>query len=247
MLFSSPDYPVFLIAVFFLYALARRSTAAHTALMVLLGDIVFTLVAKAPGALWDPIGDSLLNLASEYSSSPGSVEWPAAMFVHWGIGTCVLIAAITVGKRCAGWIASDHGQRVIARGIVCVLVGVGAAVAFASARDSLADMSTVIASHGHVLVLAVLGIGIGAAQSGVHRPLGRVVILFVASSLFYQAWAAAMSGPYCYLLGLLLGTIVLDYYLALWIEGTEDPIKRKLLVIVSLISNLGILMFFKYT
>ena len=45
-----------------------------------------------------------------------------------------------------------------------------------------------------------------------------MIVLFVASSLFYHAWAAAMPGPYRYLLGLLLGTIVLDYYLAIWIE-----------------------------
>jgi len=46
---------------------------------------------------------------------------------------------------------------------------------------------------------------------------------------------------------LLLGTIVLDYYLGIWIERTEDPWKRKALLIVSLCSNLGILVFFKYT
>ena len=56
-----------------------------------------------------------------------------------------------------------------------------------------------------------------------------------------------MPGPYRYLLALLLGTIVLDYYLGIWIEQTEEPWKRKALVIVSLCSNLGILVFFKYT
>jgi len=55
-----------------------------------------------------------------------------------------------------------------------------------------------------------------------------------------------MPGPYRYLLALLLGTIVLDYYLGLWIERTEAPGRRKALVIVSLCSNLGILFFFKY-
>src|SRR5439155_16469139 len=55
MLFSSPDYPVFLIAVFFLYALARwggtRFAWARIAVMVLLGDVVFMLVAKDPDTL----------------------------------------------------------------------------------------------------------------------------------------------------------------------------------------------------
>jgi D-alanyl-lipoteichoic acid acyltransferase DltB (MBOAT superfamily) len=56
-----------------------------------------------------------------------------------------------------------------------------------------------------------------------------------------------MPGVYRYLLAVLLATIVLDYYLAIWIEGTEDQRKRKALVVVSLCSNLGILVFFKYT
>ena len=51
----------------------------------------------------------------------------------------------------------------------------------------------------------------------VQPPSERVWQRF-ASSLFYQAWAIAMPGPYRYLLGLLLGTIILDYYLAIWIE-----------------------------
>ncbi len=63
MLFSSPDYPLFLIAVFFLYALARwggpRLAWARIAVMVLLGDVIFMLVAKDPDALWDPIGGAL--------------------------------------------------------------------------------------------------------------------------------------------------------------------------------------------
>src|SRR4029434_4382282 len=91
-----------------------------------------------------------------------------------------------------------------------------------------------------------LGVGLGVAQTAAYRPVGRVVVLFVASSLFYHAWAAAMPGPYRYLLALLLGTIVLDYYLGLWIERSASPARRKALVILSLCSNLGVLGFFKY-
>jgi D-alanyl-lipoteichoic acid acyltransferase DltB (MBOAT superfamily) len=96
-------------------------------------------------------------------------------------------------------------------------------------------------------VLVVLGVGIGASRTERHQVLGRVIVLFFASTLFYHAWAAAMPGVYRYLLGVLLATIVLDYYLGIWIEGTEDPRKRKALVVISLCSNLGILVFFKYT
>jgi D-alanyl-lipoteichoic acid acyltransferase DltB (MBOAT superfamily) len=238
MLFSSPDYPIFLIAVFFLYALARERGWARAALMVLLGDLVFVLVSKDPGTLWDPLGHVLYSLAAD---TPLAVSW------HGLVGAAVLGGAIWLGRSRAGWIASAGGQRWIARGIVVVLAAVGATVAIAMHDDVLDETTALFTAYGHLLVLGVLGVAIGAAQNDAHRPLGRVIVLFVASSLFYHAWAAAMPGPYRYLLAVLLGTIVLDYYLALWIDGTEDPLARKVLVIVSLCSNLGILCFFKYT
>src|SRR5678815_752169 len=88
MLFSSPDYPLFLIAVFFLYALARwggpRMAWARIGVMVLLGDVVFALVAKNPDALWDPIGGVLIRLvAGDGDWSPGVLGRLAA---HWAIG-----------------------------------------------------------------------------------------------------------------------------------------------------------------
>ncbi|MGN6106676.1 MAG: MBOAT family O-acyltransferase, partial [Kofleriaceae bacterium] len=108
--------------------------------------------------------------------------------------------------------------------------------------------------YGHLVVVACFGIGIGVGLSDAgttrdrerHRQLGRIIVLFVASSLFYHAWAAAMPGVYRYLLAVLLATIVLDYYLALWIERATEPWRRKALLVVSLCSNLGILVFFKY-
>jgi len=244
MLFSSPDYPVFLIAVFFLYALARWGGPAlawaRIAVMVLLADVVFLLVAKDPGTLWDPIGGVLIRLVSEDAS------WSSAVAVRWAIGAGVLGGAIVLGHRRGGWLASDRGQAWLARGIVAVLAAIGATVALAWHAGALDATTSTIVAHGHLAVLLVLGVGIGASRSAEHRPFGRVVVLFVASSLFYHAWASAMPGPYRYLLALLLGTIVLDYYLGLWIERTEDPRGRKALLVVSLCSNLGVLVFFKY-
>src|SRR5689334_5475129 len=98
MLFSSPDYPVFLVAVFFLYALARwgrgdEAAWARIAVMVLLGDVVFMLVAKDPDALWDPIGGPLLRLAAG-----GDRDWTPRLFVQWLDGGVLLGAAIVAGR-----------------------------------------------------------------------------------------------------------------------------------------------------
>ena len=256
MLFSSPDYPIFLIAVFFLYALSRQGGArglwARVALMVLLGDLVFLLVAKDPDLLWDPLGGVLYRLATAAGSQPVCDAWPLRLFVQWGIGLGVLAAAVSLGRhdswlgRRGAWLVTAAGQRVIARGMMAVLVALGAAVAIAEWCDGLDALTAQLAAGGHLLVLFALGLGIGAAQRDELRPLGRVIVLFVASSLFYHAWAAAMPGPYRYLLALLLFTIVLDYCLALWIEQASDPLARKALLVASIVSNLGILFFFKY-
>jgi alginate O-acetyltransferase complex protein AlgI len=275
MLFSSPDYPLFLIAVFFLYALARWSGGrqgawARLAVMVLLADVVFMLVAKDPDTLWDPIGGLLLRVASSSEhvlwgitdalrtlpfvdastlpKHPPPMEWPWLwLCLHWMFGGALLGLAIQIGKLYGEWIASERGQRLIAIGFVGVLAAIGVTVIVASRAASLDPVTDELVAHGHLLVLAVLGVGLGASYGDPTRPLGRVIVLFVASALFYHAWASEMPGPYRYLLALLLGTIVLDYYLGLWIERTEDPWARRALVIVSLCSNLGILVFFKYS
>jgi alginate O-acetyltransferase complex protein AlgI len=244
MLFSSPDYPLFLIAVFVLYAISRFSRArwARIALMVALGDLVFVLIAKDPDLVWDPIGNVLLRACA------GADAWPMATLAwHWAIGLGVLAAALIVGARGGGWIASERGQRWIARGLVICVVEVGVTVWLSCHYGTLDVVSAGFAQVGQLLVLAVLGIAIGAADVAAHRPLGRVLILFVASGLFYQAWAIAMPGAYRYLLALLLGTIVLDFFLGIWIEAASAQWLRKLLVIASLVSNLGILFVFKYT
>nr|HEX4317783.1 MBOAT family O-acyltransferase [Kofleriaceae bacterium] len=252
MLFSSPDYPIFLIAVFFLYALSRRAGWARAAVMVLLIDVVVTLIAKNVDALWDPLGGLLLRFV--VADDAGWIPITAATLLRWLVGSAVLAGACVVGRDRAPWIASDRGQAWIARGFVTTLAAVGALVAVQTLRGDMAATTSLLAGSGHVVVLAVLGVGLGAAQRDATRVLGRVVVLFVVSALFYHAWAATLTTPdgdapapqYRYLLALLLGTIVLDYYLALWIERAESPWARRALVVVSLCSNLGILVFFKY-
>ncbi|GAB4046273.1 MBOAT family O-acyltransferase [Spirosoma litoris] len=67
---------------------------------------------------------------------------------------------------------------------------------------------------------------------------GRWILLLVASCYFYMVFQPA------YILILFL-TIVIDYIAGIWIEKTSGRTRRWLLIL-SLISNLGILAFFKY-
>lgn len=64
------------------------------------------------------------------------------------------------------------------------------------------------------------------------------MLLLLASCYFYAAFIPAY-------LGILFAVILIDYVAALWIERTTGP-ARKALLIASLISNIGILAFFKY-
>ncbi len=72
---------------------------------------------------------------------------------------------------------------------------------------------------------------------------GRWRLLLLASLYFYMVFKPA----YILILGL---TIIIDYIAGIWIEKTGSPdhpnSARRGLLIVSLISNLGILAFFKY-
>ncbi|GAB3327364.1 MBOAT family protein [Larkinella ripae] len=68
---------------------------------------------------------------------------------------------------------------------------------------------------------------------------GRWVLLLLASCYFYMVFKPA------YILILFL-TIVIDYYAGIWLERTQPGSSRKWLLVVSLLSNIGILAFFKY-
>lgn len=68
---------------------------------------------------------------------------------------------------------------------------------------------------------------------------GRWVLLLIASCYFYMVFKPV------YLL-ILFGTIVIDYFAGIWIEQAKTQRNKKLLLVLSLISNVGILAFFKY-
>jgi D-alanyl-lipoteichoic acid acyltransferase DltB (MBOAT superfamily) len=67
---------------------------------------------------------------------------------------------------------------------------------------------------------------------------GRWVLLLLASCYFYMVFVPEF-------ILILFGTIVIDYVAGLWIEKSTGY-RRKLLLVVSLVANIGILAFFKY-
>src|SRR5262249_48492355 len=153
----------------------------------------FVLLAKNPDALWDPLGNILLRSIADTDPRRAPIDWPwVTLAWHWAVGLVTALAGLAGGMRGGAWLGSERGQKWIARGMVAVVALVGATVAIASYAGVLSDVSAGFAQYGHLAMLAILGVGIGAAQVDAYRPLGRVVILFVASSLFYQAWAIGM-------------------------------------------------------
>jgi hypothetical protein len=109
-------------------------------------------------------------------------EGPTALLGRWAIGAAVLALAIAIGRRRGGWIASDRGQAWIARGIALVLAAIGATVAIAWQTATLEPVTAAITGHGHLAVLAVLGVGIGASQIAAHRLLGSCPTLRVLTT-----------------------------------------------------------------
>src|SRR5437588_1644261 len=64
--------------------------------------------------------------------------------------------------------------------------------------------------------------------------------LMIASYTFYGWWNPS------YLL-LLFGTSAIDYLMVVFMERSSTPQRRKLWLIISLVSNFGFLAFFKYS
>jgi alginate O-acetyltransferase complex protein AlgI len=61
--------------------------------------------------------------------------------------------------------------------------------------------------------------------------------LLIASYIFYAAW----NPPFVVLLWL---STVVDWWAASWIARTEAPAKRRALLMVSVVANLGLLAYF---
>ena len=297
MLFSSPQYPLFLAAVFFLYGLARTgrwpASIARVALMLLLADVVYVLLTHDVGTLWDPIGGTVLAWITD-TPAPAAWRWPLGLIVVGGAfrlglelagrhravpGAVAPVAPARAaapravarkqgkgkkkGKRgpparaaatAAAATVAVTGDPVAAERVSAwtghalagALVALGAIVLIGARTDTLGAFTSAFAHVGHLVYLIGVGFALGAAQTERGRHLGRVLILGLVSAVFYHAWAAGQHGAYQYLLALIAATIVLDFYLARAIEASERHGVRLALLIVSLVSNLGILAVFKY-
>ena len=86
---------------------------------------------------------------------------------------------------------------------------------------------------------AVIVVSTLALLSLIKNPLIRKIIMLVASCVFYAWWDWRF-------LGLLATVTVMDFYISRSLVGTEEPKKRKYLLYLSLLVNLGSLGFFKY-
>ncbi len=64
--------------------------------------------------------------------------------------------------------------------------------------------------------------------------------LLLASYVFYMSWSIPCGF-------LILGTSLVDFCVGLGLGRIEDPLKRRWLLVASIVANLGVLAFFKYT
>ena len=93
----------------------------------------------------------------------------------------------------------------------------------------------VFTSWAFVRFFLVVLIGLSVMRTRTLRQL----VLLVASAFFYGYWNV-------WYLPLLATPALIDYYCALRIDATEDPLLRKRWLLVSLVTNLGLLGYFKY-
>ena len=84
-----------------------------------------------------------------------------------------------------------------------------------------------------------LGIAVAGFWLLARHAQARIIFIFVLSCLFYMAWHPAY-------IVLILGSTLIDYVVGLRIHASEREKTRKRWLIVSLVSNLGLLGVFKY-
>ena len=243
MSFADGAFPIFLWAAVMLCALLRRGPQRPIESVVgafavgLLADLTWIVALRPHTLLASPWGLALQRLAGPLPAPPS----PQRL----ALGTALFVAAMLASRRAA--LRPDEptqGARAKALGIA-TLLGV-TAVVVAALTHRLDALARLLAAVAHPLWLALWGFAWGAAGQAQGRRAAPQLGLFLLSALFYQSWAAAMPGAYRLLLGLIIATIVLDYWLARIIDARADAAPRRAMLIASLVANIGILGVFKY-
>ncbi|MEM9193071.1 MAG: MBOAT family O-acyltransferase [Myxococcota bacterium] len=88
---------------------------------------------------------------------------------------------------------------------------------------------------GHLFIGAAL-VAVALRRGG---RFDRALVLLVASYIFYMSWNATF-------IVLIVGSTVLDFFVGLFLDRTDEPTKRRFLLGLSLLGNLGVLGLFKY-
>ncbi|MEL6108805.1 MAG: MBOAT family O-acyltransferase [Planctomycetota bacterium] len=86
-----------------------------------------------------------------------------------------------------------------------------------------------------VFLLVVVALYWAITQSSV----ARRTLLLIASYIFYMSWSS-------YYAGLILFSTLVDFQLGRWMAKEESEPRRRVLLIISLVTNLGLLFVFKY-
>jgi len=68
----------------------------------------------------------------------------------------------------------------------------------------------------------------------------KVILLLIASYYFYMSWNARLAA-------VVAGSSLIDYFLARALEGSTEQRTRKKFLITSIVMNMGLLFYFKYT
>lgn len=116
------------------------------------------------------------------------------------------------------------------------------------ARDELSRLSSMLfASFDFVLFFLPVLLGYWLLA---RRPRARWVLLLCSSYFFYCASAKPPSGAWptpWYFVGLIVGSTIVDYLVAIAISKASRQGLRNLALSVSLVGNLGMLGYFKYS
>ncbi len=241
MSFADAAFPVFLWAAVMLCVLLRRGARNASEMLLgavalgLLADLTWLTALRPHTALASPWGFALQHFAG---APPASV-WRML------IGTALFAGAMFVARR--SLVSDDESARVArARALGLATVVCLGAFVVGAATHRLDAITRLLATVAHPLWLALWGYAWGAARTAEGRRAALQLGLFALSALFYQSWAAMMPGAYRFLLGLIVATIVLDYWLARLIDARTEPGPRRAMLVASLVANLGVLAVFKY-